>query len=72
VDPLEQFAANLRAARQTRGLSQERLAELSGLDTTSIGRIERAKRDPGVRIIVRLAKGLGVSPARLLDGIDAE
>lgn len=48
MDPLEAFAANLRRLRQEAGLTHERLSERSGVDLASIGRIERAERDPGV------------------------
>jgi transcriptional regulator with XRE-family HTH domain len=66
VDPLETFAANVRRLRLERGLTQERLAELSDLHMTDVGRIERAKRDPGLRTVAKLAAGLDVSPSELL------
>jgi len=59
VDALEVVAANIRRVRKERGLSQERLAELSDLHMTDVGRIERAERDPGVRTVAKLARGLG-------------
>ena len=48
MDALEAFAANLRRARETAGLTQERLAELVDLHMTDVGRIERGERDPSV------------------------
>lgn len=69
-DPLSIFSANLRAARLERGLSQERLAHIAGLNMTHVARIERGEREPGVRSVAKLAKGLGVSAAVLFDGID--
>jgi transcriptional regulator with XRE-family HTH domain len=66
MDPLEIVAENLRALRLERGLSQERLAELSDLHMTDVGRIERAARDPGVRTLAKLARGLGVPIAALV------
>jgi len=41
-----------------RKLSQERLAELSGLNYKYIGRIELAKSEPGADVLVRLARAL--------------
>jgi len=38
--------AVIRAFRQARALSQERLADLAELDRTDLGGIERAKRRP--------------------------
>jgi transcriptional regulator with XRE-family HTH domain len=69
VDALAIFAHNLRSAREERGLTQERLAELADLHMTDVGRIERGERDPGIRTAAKLARGLGVSLAELLDGI---
>jgi transcriptional regulator with XRE-family HTH domain len=70
VDALDIFARNLRAARVERGLTQERLAELAELHMTDVARIERSERDPGVRTAAKLAKGLGVPLADLLNGIE--
>ena len=69
MDALELFARNLRSARTDRGLTQERLAELSDLHMTDVARVERAERDPGIRTAAKLAKGLGVPLSELLDGI---
>jgi transcriptional regulator with XRE-family HTH domain len=70
VDALDEFSRNLRRLRKERGLTQERLAELSGLHLTDVGRIERAERDPGVRTVARLATGLGVPALELFRSID--
>lgn len=68
-DPLPHFGANLRAARERNGLSQEALAQRVGMDPAEIRRLESARRDPGVRVMTRLARGLGIVPAELLKGI---
>lgn len=70
MDALQVFAANVRRERTSRDLTQERLAELSGVDLASVGRIERAERDPGVRTILKLARGLGVPPQVLFAGLE--
>jgi transcriptional regulator with XRE-family HTH domain len=69
VDALQVFASNMRAARTQRGLTQERLAELADLHMTDVSRIERAERDPGIRTAAKIAHGLGIPLATLLDGI---
>lgn len=61
------LGANLRELRDERGLTQEELAERSGVQAGEISRIEAGKRDPRVSTVLRLAKGLRVSPGRLLD-----
>ena len=62
---LRRFGSTLRELRTERGISQERLAELAGLDRNYIGQIERAERNPAVVNIVRIAKALKVPPAEL-------
>jgi len=69
MSELERFAANLRAAREQRGLSQEALAQVGGLHRTEISLLERGQREPRLTTIVTLARALHVEPARLLDGI---
>ena len=70
MDALEAFAANLRRARETAGLTQERLAELVDLHMTDVGRIERGERDPSVKTVAKLARGLGVKPGDLFEGVE--
>lgn len=69
MEPLEAFAANVRRLRQERELTQERLAELSDLHMTDIARIETLRRDPGVKVVAKIAHGLGVSTGELMEGV---
>jgi transcriptional regulator with XRE-family HTH domain len=69
VDPTAQFAANLRRLRLAAGLTQERLSAATQMESAEISRLERGARDPQLRTIVRLARGLGVSVAELLAGV---
>ena len=59
------FGAVLRAARRERGLSQEALADLGGLDRTYPSLLERGLRTPTLSAIFRLADALGL-PAEYL------
>ena len=70
VEPTEQFAANLRRLRRTAGLSQEQLGFAADIHRTEIGFLERGDRDPQLKTIVKLARGLEVSPVALLEDID--
>ena len=56
----ETLAAVIRAFRQARALSQERLADLAELDRTYLGGIERAKRRPTFNALERLLAALDV------------
>jgi transcriptional regulator with XRE-family HTH domain len=62
---LRLFGERLRELRTERELSQERLAELAGLDRNYIGQIERAERNVALVNIVRIAKALEVEPGEL-------
>lgn len=70
-DPLPILAASLRRLRDQRGLSQEALALEADMDPAEVRRIEACKRDPGVRVVARLAEALGTTSAELLAGIPA-
>lgn len=72
MEPLEAFAANVRRIRKARGLTQERLAEEAGLHLTDIARIETLRRDPGVKVIAKIAHGLRVPASALFEGIGSE
>jgi transcriptional regulator with XRE-family HTH domain len=50
---------NVRALREQKKLTQEALAERSGLDPSYISGIERAVRNPSIVSLARLANGLG-------------
>lgn len=57
---------NLRRARLDREMTQEEVAERSGVHATEVSRIESGKRDPQVSTVQRLAKAVGVSASDLL------
>jgi transcriptional regulator with XRE-family HTH domain len=62
----ETFAANLRRLRHKKGISQERLAYDADINRTYISKLEKGTCRPGLEIIEKLAKILGVEPATLL------
>jgi ribosome-binding protein aMBF1 (putative translation factor) len=69
-EALSLFAANVRRLRQESSLTQEDVADRAAMDPAEVRRIESARRDPGVRVLTRLSRGLGVKPADLFDGIE--
>ena len=68
--PSKPVAINVRRLRTERGLTQERLAEIAGLHMTDIARIETLRRNPGVRVVGKIALGLGVPTSQLFTGVE--
>ena len=68
-DPRVQLGKAVRERRHALGFSQEALAERAGLHWTYIGGIERGERNVSLINIVRVARALEVTPAKLLAGI---
>jgi transcriptional regulator with XRE-family HTH domain len=68
---LTALGQNVREARETKQLTQEKLAEFAGLDPTYISGIERGLRNPGIKNVARIAKALGFTTAELCKGVDA-
>jgi len=62
--PMPQSKApnNLRAVRTARGMSLEALSRASGVSMITIGRIEREQRAPMYEIMIKISRGLRVSP----------
>jgi len=69
MDDRDIFARNLRAERKRLELSQEALGFRCELNTSEVSRLERSQRDPRLVTIIKLARALGIPPAKLLDGI---
>lgn len=65
------FGDRIRELRKAKGwASQEDFAHHAGLDRTYVSGIERARRNPTLDVIVRLAHALEVPPADLLANMD--
>ncbi len=64
------FGELARRIRLEQGLSQERLAELSGLHRNYIGAVERAERTPSIVQADRLARALGTTLSEMLAEVD--
>ena len=69
LTPERAFGQVLRLRRTTAGMSQERLAEESGLDRTYISLLERGLRQPTLITILQLSSTLRISPVSLIEDV---
>ena len=60
------FGLAVRIRRERLGLSQEGLADISGLHRTYVGSVERGERNISLVNICILARALDVTPSQLL------
>ena len=60
----------IRNYRTQRGLSQEKLAELSGCHPTYIGQVERGEKNATLESIEKIASALNVPLSQLFEKLD--
>lgn len=65
----KRLGLNIAAARDAAGMTQEQLADASGMHFTAISRLERGVRAPRFHTLIQVADALKVPPGQLLDGI---
>jgi len=61
------LGAAIRAARLAKGLSQEALAELAGIDRSYMGGIERGEHNLAIMNLLKIADALGVKASSILN-----
>lgn len=67
---LNVLGKNVRRLREESKLTQEALAERANLDPTYISGIERGVRNPSILSLIRVAKALRVTTAKLMENVD--
>ena len=60
------FGQALKAARLTKGLSQEQLAEGADLDRTTPSLYERGLRTPTLTVLIDIGHALDIEPTQLV------
>jgi transcriptional regulator with XRE-family HTH domain len=60
------LATNLRLLRQDKGITQEDLADRTGLSSRYVGSIERARVSVSITVLGKLAHALKVDPCDLI------
>ena len=59
------FGKKIKSIRRARDITQEKLADLSGLSLQYIGEIERGRRNPSLTSIEQLSQALDIPMAEL-------
>lgn len=65
-DEALQLGQRIGQRRRAIGLSQDKVAELSGLHRNQISLLEQGRRDPRVSTLRKVARALDVAPGDLL------
>lgn len=66
----ECFGIALREFRKAAGVTQEELAFQSGYHPTYIGQLERGKKSPSLRTIMKFSEVLGVSGSSIVRRVE--
>ena len=64
------FGRILASKRHDKGLTQQQLADLTGLHRTYISLVERGLRVPTLEVVFRLSEALDIAPSRLIREIE--
>ncbi|MDE1480420.1 helix-turn-helix transcriptional regulator [Xenorhabdus bovienii] len=67
---LKSFGLRVKKIRTEKKISQEDLAELSGLHRTYISSLERGVRNPTLTTLISVSKGLNIEINELLQELD--
>ena len=60
MEPERQIMLGILEGRQAKDLTQEQLAEATGINQADISRIENGTANPSLRTLKRLATGMGM------------
>ena len=65
-----EFGKHVRSLRRARGITQDALAQRSGLSTDTIRRIEHGSFSASIDTLRKLCGGLGVAPSTLFESFE--
>jgi transcriptional regulator with XRE-family HTH domain len=63
---LREFGHRVRSARNSRGLTQNELADIAGVDRKTISRIENSRFSPSLANVLAIANALQIEARDLL------
>ena len=64
------FGKRVREARKSKGISQERLAEIAGIDRSYMGNIERGEKNITLKKVYEICDALDIEIQELTNDID--
>lgn len=67
MDVKAEYGKKVREIRKVKGVSQESLADLAGLDRTYISDIENGKRNVSIETIFKIAEALDTSVVKFFE-----
>ena len=71
-DLAKAIGQRIRNYRTRRGLSQERLAELSGCHPTYIGQLERGEKNASLETVEKVCQALEIPMSKLFENLETE
>ncbi|MGE6330998.1 helix-turn-helix domain-containing protein [Psychrobacter pacificensis] len=69
-DRMIAFGKRVREVRKGKGISQEKLAEMAGIDRSYMGNIERGEKNVTLKKVYEICDALGVEIRDLVQGSD--
>jgi DNA-binding XRE family transcriptional regulator len=72
LTPEQAFGGVLQELRRERGLSQEKLAEMSDATQPFISYLEHGKNSPSLKTLFEIAGALGVRPSEIMGRVEAK
>ncbi len=68
-DLKEAISSNIKKFRKAKGISQEKLALISGIDRSYMSEIERCLANPSIDALLRISNALEVNTEDLFKGM---
>ena len=72
LDVNQQFGTRVRYLRNKQKISIEELAFRSNINSNYLSDLERGNRNPTLKVLNKISKGLGIDLSELLMGISGE
>lgn len=66
----DHYGTVLKRLREVKGISQEELAFLTGLDRTYVSMLERNRRQPSLATVEKISAAFAMKPSRFLKMVE--